>query len=320
MGPGAERGRAGSRIAGAMRRVLVGGVDAGGTRTRVRIADASGAVLGEGSGPAGLLDPTDPSGAGEAIEMTLRQAAERGGIPLPLDLLWAGVAGAGREEGRAALQVDLSSRGLAREVRVGTDAEAAFEDAFPGGEAGILLIVGTGSIAMARGPGGEMARCGGWGGLLGDEGSGYRIALDALRAVCRAADGRERPTVLTRLLVQAAAVPDPQGLVSMTAHAEKGDVAALTPVVIRCADAGDAVAGRILDDAVVELVRQVEVSAYRVGYRPPFQVALAGGLVAAGGPFRTRMVEGLERHGFGVRTEGVDGARGAVMLALASLG
>ena len=302
-----------------MSTVRVAGIDAGGTRTRARVADGTGAVLGEGSGPAGLLDPADPSGAGDAIEMTLRQAVERGGVPLPLDLLWAGVAGAGREEGRSALEADLAARSLARTVRVGTDAEAAFEDAFPGGEVGILLIVGTGSIAMARGPGGEMARCGGWGGLLGDEGSGYRIALDGLRAVCRAADGRERPTVLTRLLVQAAAVADPQGLVAMTARADKGEVAALTPVVIRCADAGDAVAGRILDDAVVELVRQVEVSAYRVGYRPPFQVALAGGLVAEGGPFRQRIVEGLERHGFGVRTETVDGARGAVTLALASL-
>lgn len=302
-----------------MSRVLLGGIDAGGTRTRARVADGTGLLLGEGSGPAGLLDPTDPSGAGDAIEMALRQAAERGGVSLPLDLLWAGVAGAGRPEGRSALEADLAARSLAREVRVGTDAAAAFEDAFPGGESGILLIVGTGSIAMARGPEGDMARCGGWGGLLGDEGSGYRIALEALRAVCRAADGRERPTVLTRLLVQAAAVPDPEGLVSMTARADKGEVAALTPVVIRCADAGDAVAGRILDDAVVELVRQVEVSAYRVGARPPFQVALAGGLVAEEGPFRRRMMEGLERHGFGVRTETVDGARGAVALALAAL-
>lgn len=302
-----------------MSRVLVGGIDAGGTRTRARVVDGTGSLLGEGSGPAGLLDPADPSSSGDAIEMTLRQAAERAGVSLPLDLLWAGVAGAGRPEGRSALEADLSARSLAREVRVGTDAAAAFEDAFPDGDPGILLIVGTGSIALARGPGGEMARCGGWGGLLGDEGSGYRIALDALRAVCRAADGRERPTVLTRLLVQAAAVPDPEGLVSMTARADKGEMAALTPVVIRCADAGDAVAGRILDDAVVELVRQAEVSAYRVGARPPFQVALAGGLVAEGGPFRQRMVEGLERHGFGVRTEAVDGARGAVALALAAL-
>lgn len=302
-----------------MSRIVVAGIDAGGTRTRALVADGTGEVLAEGSGPAGLLDPRNPSVAGDAIEVTLRQAVERGGVSLPLDLLWAGVAGAGREEGRSALETDLSSRSLARKIRVGTDAEAAFEDAFPGGEAGILLIVGTGSIAVARGPEGERARCGGWGGLLGDEGSGYRIALDALRAVCRAADGRERPTVLTRLLIQAAAVPDAEGLISMTAGAEKGEVAALTPVVIRCADAGDAVAGRILDDAVVELVRQVEVSAYRVGYRPPFRVALAGGLVAEGGPFRQRIAVGLERYGFGVRTDPVDGARGAVTLALAAV-
>jgi N-acetylglucosamine kinase-like BadF-type ATPase len=296
--------------------LTVAGVDAGGTRTRVMIADGGGNALAEGSGPAGLLDPRDPSGAGGAVEVAVRDAAHRAGIALPLDRLWAGVAGAGREEGRVALEGELGARGLARHVRVGTDVEVAFEDAFPGGEAGILLIVGTGSIAMARGPEGEVARCGGWGGILGDEGSGYRIALEGLRAVCRAADGRERPTVLTRLLVQAAAVADAQALIPLVARADKGEIAALTPVVIRCADAGDAVAGRILDDSVVELVRQAEVSAYRVGYRPPFQVALAGGLVSEDGPFRERMIQGLERHGFGVRTTSVNGARGAVALAL----
>jgi len=296
--------------------LTVAGVDAGGTRTRAVVADGGGNILGEGSGPAGLLDPRDPSGAGGAVEVAVRDAAGKGEISLPLDRLWAGVAGAGREGGRAALEAELLARGLARQVRVGTDVEVAFEDAFPRGESGILLIVGTGSIAMARGPEGGVARCGGWGGILGDEGSGYRIALEGLRAVCRAADGRERPTALTRLLVQAAAVPDPQALIPLVAAAGKGEIAALTPVVIRCADAGDAVARRILDDAVVELVRQAEVSANRVGYRPPFQVALAGGLVSEEGPFRERMVQGLERHGFGLRTTSVDAARGAVSLAL----
>lgn len=295
------------------RRVL--GVDAGGTGTRAVLADASARLLGQGQGPAGLLDPADATSSASAIVEACRQAAERGRTALPVDALWAGVAGAGREEARVTLETMLAGMELARNVRVGTDVEAAFHDAFGGEGAGILLVAGTGSIAMARGPEGETARCGGWGTLLGDEGSGYRIALDGLRAVCRADDGRDRPTILTRLLLGASGVMGPSGLVPWTARAGKGEVASLAPLVIRSAEAGDPVAVRILDDAITELIRQAEVAAFRVGYRPPFEVALTGGLVSEGGPLRERLAEALGRHGFGVRAEIVNPARGAALLA-----
>jgi N-acetylglucosamine kinase-like BadF-type ATPase len=295
------------------RRLL--GVDSGGTRTRALLTDGEGRALGEGSGPSGLLDPGDPSGSAAAIELACRQASERARIRLPVDALWAGVAGAGREEARVVLEQALEEKGLARSVRVGTDVEAAFHDVFGADAPGILLVAGTGSIAMARGPDGETARCGGWGTLLGDEGSGYRIALDGLRAVCRADDGRDRPTILTRLLLGASGVLGPSGLVPWMARAEKAEVAELAPLVIRSAEAGDPVAVRILDDAVTELIRQAEVAAFRVGYRPPFEVALTGGLTAEGGPLRERLSGALGRHGFGVRPETVIPARGAAALA-----
>lgn len=298
-----------------MKRRRLLGVDAGGTRTRAVLTDGEGRVLGEGAGPAGLLEPGDPSGAAEAIALACQGAAEAARTPLPADALWAGVAGAGREEARSALQAALEEAGLARRVRVGTDADAAFHDAFGDRNPGILLVVGTGSIALARGPEGEVARCGGWGWLLGDEGSGYRIALEGLRAVCRADDGRERPTVLTRLLLGASGAMGPSGLVPWAARAPKGEIAGLAPLVLRSADAGDPVAARIVDDALVELIRQAEVAAFRAGYRPPFEVALAGGLVSNGGPLRARLSDALGRHGFGVRPREVNAARGAAGLA-----
>lgn len=300
------------------RRLL--GVDAGGTRTRAVLSDGLGRVLGEGSGPSGLLDPTDPADSAAAIELACRQAAERARFRLPVDALWAGVAGAGREEARVALEEALSRMELARSTRVGTDVEAAFHDVFGDDEPGILLVAGTGSIAMARGPDGTVARCGGWGRLLGDEGSGYRIALDGLRAVCRADDGRDRATILSRLLLGASGVLGPSGLVPWIAGADKAEVAGLAPLVIRAAEAGDPVAVRILDDAVMELIRQVEVAAFRAGYRPPFEVALTGGLTEEGGPLRERLSEALGRHGFGVRSDAVHPARGAAALAGLLLG
>src|SRR4030042_1026984 len=98
------------------------------------------------------------------------------------DVLVVGAAGAGREEERLALEAALEALRIAPRVHVTTDGAIALQSAF-GDTAGIVLIAGTGSIAWARLPGGETARVGGLGAVLGDPGSGYDLGRAALRAV-----------------------------------------------------------------------------------------------------------------------------------------
>lgn len=290
------------------------GVDGGGTRTRALVLGPAGEPEGEGEGPPGLVDPSRPSAAPDAVAEAARRAADSAGIALPVRALWAGLAGTGREPDRARVEEALRALGLAGAVRVGTDVEAGFRDAFVGG-AGILLVAGTGSIALGRdGAGGEV-RVGGWGALLGDEGSAYRLGLRALRAVLRSHDGRGPATTLRDPVLGAMGVEDPAELVRVAGGAEKARIASLASPVVQAARAGDPVARELVDGAVGELLEHVRAAAARLSAGRRLPVALTGGLLASAGALRTRVEAALEEAGHPVRADEVRPVRGAAALA-----
>lgn len=294
----------------------VAGVDGGATRTRVVFLAMDGTEIARAEGPPGLVDPRWPERAGEAVAALVRDAARDAGVPLPLDALWAGLAGAGRGEPRDGARSALTASGVARVVVVGTDVEAAFGHAFPEG-AGVLLVSGTGSVALGRSLNGREVRVGGWGALLGDEGSGYAVGMEALRSVVRARDGREDPTSLRAGALEALSLREEEDLIAWAASATKSQVASLVPVVAAAAAAGDAAAGSILDAAARALLRHVLAARACTG---PWEagapaVALAGGLLEAGGTLRERVAELLREEGLPLRADPVDGALGAARLA-----
>lgn len=124
---------------------------------------------------------------------------------------------------------------------------------------GIIIISGTGSIAYGRNRQGLEFRAGGWGHILGDEGSGYAIGLNGLRAVCRAADGRGTLTLLTELLLHHLNLKRPVELMDWVKErsADKAKISSLAPLVLQAYEKGDKVAGKILKDAARELVISV---------------------------------------------------------------
>ncbi len=298
---------------------FVVGVDGGGTGCRVVLMDPERRTVGEGKGQAALVRPDRPGEAARAVAGAVEAVVRDAGLTLPVRALWAGLAGAGRPGAREAEEIALRSLGLAGSVEVGTDVEAGHRDAFGTG-AGVLLVVGTGSVAWGRDPEGRPVRVGGWGSVLGDEGSGYWLGREGLRAVARAADGRGRPTLLTPRLLEELGLPDPPALIPWMASASKGQVAALAPRVVEIARTGDPPAAGILQNALEELRRHLEV--LREAWAPwgeSFPLALSGGLLTAGGPLR-ELVEAVAREG-GARLhpEEVVGARGAALLALEQL-
>ena len=234
-------------------------------------------------------------------------------------VLYAGVAGTGREAEQMALQDALSRREIADEVVVETDASIALADAF-GDRSGVLLIAGTGSIAFGRGPAGMLARCGGWGPVFGDEGSGTWIGHRALSVVAAAHDGREPETTLTGAILTAAQVNEVEQLIPWAIAADRETMAALAPSVFAMAMQDDVRANSIVDMAVEELVLHVRALARQlfVDDRAAFDLALTGGLLHKGSLLRKRLERRLRGAvpGVTVHSEDVDGARGAVKLAL----
>ena len=292
------------------------GVDGGGTRTRVALVDGAGRELASVEGPPTLVDPANPNATIGVISDLCREVTSKGGADLPVAGLWAGIAGAGTEPTRSVVEAALREVGLSARTAVGTDAEAAFQDAFPSGP-GILLISGTGSIALGRRVDGSRVRVGGWGAPLGDEGSGYRIGMSALRALARGEDGRGPSTDLRDPVLEALGVPGPAELIKWMATALKGDVASLVPLICEVAEAGDRAATVIIDRGVDELVEHIRTLLQRLEPWPaPPEVALSGGLIEEGGPLRPRVILAIEGLPCRIQDRALDGARGACSLAM----
>ncbi|XP_057955108.1 uncharacterized protein LOC131149059 isoform X11 [Malania oleifera] len=152
---------------------------------------------------------------------------------------------------------------------------------------GCVLIAGTGTIAYGFTEDGREARAAGAGPVLGDWGSGYGIAAQALTAVIRSHDGRGPPTKLTNSILQALGLSSPDELIRWTyADPSWARIAALVPVVVSCAEEGDLVADKILLDSVQELAASVKAVVRRLGLcgeggEDSFPLVMVGGVLKA---------------------------------------
>jgi N-acetylglucosamine kinase-like BadF-type ATPase len=229
-----------------------------------------------------------------------------------------GLAGAGRPGDQEIVREWAARVNLAADVQVIEDAAILLAAGTPEGW-GVAVVAGTGSMAYARSPGGLTARSGGWGPLLGDEGSGYAIALAGLRAAARSADGRAPATPLTDRLLAAYGLSRPEELVGVVYRGgDRAALAALGPGVLDAADAGDPVAEEIVREAAGELASAAAAAARQLSLGPAFPVALAGGLLVASPSYRERFLSALKARGL---TPGhvalvTEPAEGAVRLAL----
>jgi glucosamine kinase len=300
---------------------LVVGVDGGGSKTHVILANGKGKELGSLIGDGSAVRPGEALTSAETIGALVRDALTNAEITDKPSLLVAGIAGTGREKERKALLRALQGEGLADEVQVVTDAEIALADAFGVEGAGVLLVAGTGSVAYGRGPAGAFRRCGGWGPDVGDEGSGAWIGRRALSVVTSSADEREPETRLMGALMTALELETIEDIIPWAAKASPKDLAAIAGHVTTLAADRDLRANSICTVAAEELVVHIRTLARQlfVDERAGFSVALAGGLMTRGS-FMRRIVEHRLKTavpGAQLHPEEVVPARGAVKLALA---
>ncbi len=303
---------------------IVIGIDGGGSKTHAIVADEHGSTIGETVGPASAVRPGAAERSANVITEVIRDAlASCDMTHVTPRAVCIGVAGAGREAERQELWQALVSRDLASELVIHSDFSIALDDAFGDGP-GVLVISGTGSVAFGRGPTGTTARCGGWGPVCGDEGSGAWIGRRALSVVTAAADGREPETALTGAVLTAAQVNETADLIAWAAAAPPAQLASLAPVVLSVAESGDLRANALVSLAVEELVLHARALARQLfmDERASLPLALSGGMLARGSTLRKRLEYRLKSAvpGAQLRTEPVIPARGAVRAALRIVG
>ncbi|PPT07020.1 N-acetylglucosamine kinase of eukaryotic type [Geitlerinema sp. FC II] len=271
----------------AMQAVL--GVDGGGTKTVCLLTDTTGKILGRGEAGASNYQSVGGEAAYRSLLNAIREAIA--GQEVTVRGIALGLAGIGRPEDEAivrdwvellqdddrlSLQWSLPPKG----VCVCHDCAIALAGGL-GREVGVATIAGTGSIVYGRNRLGHTARSGGWGYLLGDEGSGYDIARQGLQAIARAFDGRSQPTALSDAFRSHLGLQDLRDLVERVYRRgwTAKDIAALAPVVDKVASQGDRVAEAIVDRAASELALATKTVAGQL-FDPlePFEIVTVGGL------------------------------------------
>lgn len=263
-------------------RELIIGVDGGGSKTIALVADGTGChmppkgaacepyVLGRGSAGPSNYHVVGLATATEAVETAITVAIEEAGEDQDsavVNTICLGLAGMGRPEDRAMIQRWATERFAGARVTVVTDAQLVLAAGTPQGW-GLALISGTGSLVYGEDSTGRCARAGGWGYLLGDEGSGYAIGVAALRAIARAADGRGPQTALTAAVLDAWRLSQPQDLIAFAYQVNVGraEIASLASLVDTTACDGDAVAGEISAAAGRELALALQTVSRRLAF------------------------------------------------------
>lgn len=296
---------------------IFAGVDGGGTRTTLVLGGPDGREILRRVGGAGLVDPRDPIASALLVAGLVRAAMAEAGLGVPPVSLCAGLAGVGNETERAAVESALAAEGVAGRVRIVTDGEIALEGTLGGGP-GVLMIAGTGSVAYGRAEDGRVARCGGWGMFVGDEGSGYALGRAGIVAALRAADGRGPATRLLEELMERMGVDSPNGIPPWVGRAEKSVIAALSRPVVEAAEAGDAVALEILRREAGELALHPRALADVLDpWSGPIAVVLYGGTSSSA--LYTGMVEEALAGGpreFRVQPPVADAVAGALSMAM----
>jgi N-acetylglucosamine kinase-like BadF-type ATPase len=277
---------------------MIIGVDGGGTRTRAVLADMDGKTLG--TGQAGTSNPLvhGVMAAQRELEAAIARAFADAQRPRErVAALCMGLGGAGRAREQQAL-VAWARETLAERVEVVNDGQIVLAAGTPENW-GVALIAGTGSLAWGRNRVGETARAGGWGYIMGDEGSAFDVARQALRAATQYADGRGAQTELLDAILefwQLSAAPDLVARVyrSGLTHAE---IAKLAPVVVQCAERGDAVAARVVTDAADALARSAAAVSRKLDMQDDtFPLALTGGLLLGAAFLREQLWRALEYY------------------------
>ncbi len=295
-----------------MRYVL--GIDAGGTKTVGLLADEQGRVLAEARGAGANLQTQ-----GELeVEKVFDGIIETLGRDHTISAVCLGIAGVDRPHDEAVIRGILRRLGHRDGVRVVNDATIALAAGAPG-RVGIVVLAGTGSIAFGADRAGHTARSGGYGFLLADEGSGYWLGHQILRAAVRSADGRGPKTLLEPLVFEAfgvGAVPD------LIPHVyEKGlpkhRIAALAPLVEQARGRGDTLGAELIETAGHELARAARAVHRQLDLgAEPFPVVMAGGVFKACPTLAETIARHLELPGARPSLLATEPATGAVALAL----
>lgn len=250
------------------------GVDGGGTKTEAIAYSLQGEEIAHGYAGFGNIVMNQDEGL-KNIEIAILQCMKFLGASRCLHI-YAGLAGVYTGNNKEIVEKYLQNR-FPVSITVISDADLALY-ALLKGEDGILTIAGTGSISYGI-HNGKYTRAGGWGNLLGDEGSGYYMAIQALKRIVWERDAGVAPSHLSREIMNTINVTTIADTVNFVYSSNKSDISALVPVIVKASNDGDASATAILEQAGLDLAENTLKVYNLLKFGTPVKVALRGSVL-----------------------------------------
>ncbi|ALF52042.1 ATPase [Nostoc piscinale CENA21] len=245
------------------------GIDGGGSKTLCILMDAECQVLGRGAAGASNYQSIGVAAAIQSIHSAIQTAASEAlkfTNTIQISAICLGLAGVGRSGDIEIVKSMVQELQNSQFLPITWDVQPAnivvCHDALialvggVGHDVGIVVAAGTGSIVFGRNHQGETKRVGGWGYILGDEGSAYKIAVAGMQAALKSYDGREISTSLVPNFQQHLGLQNIAELIEVIYRRGWGvkEIASLAPIVDLAAASGDELANNIINNAVKELV------------------------------------------------------------------
>lgn len=275
------------------------GVDGGGTKTHAILVALDGTVIADSHGGPTNLQTVGIQPAARILLELIVECCKKGGCSSDaVESIVLGLAGAGRNLDRtellnALLELSVKKKFPFKNIIIETDARIALEAAFAASP-GIVVIAGTGSIALYRTEDKKVLRAGGWGNILGDEGSGFAIARDALNAVMRQHDGRGDKTLLTKKVFEHFNISNVEDMITKV-YQDRSHIAAFVPKVLEAVTERDHVAHSILVKNASDLGELVRVLTMKVRPKSKLPVCLMGGLLETENEYSKMVKEKIVR-------------------------
>jgi N-acetylglucosamine kinase-like BadF-type ATPase len=255
------------------------GIDGGGSKSAAAVSDGVSVLATHVAGGCNL-NSVSMECARVALGEAVRGALASAGISASdIASVCAGVAGAASPEVASSISRLLAELLPHSAIQVVGDSVIALEAAFAGGP-GLVCIAGAGSAAFGRNERGEIARAGGWGRFVSDEGSAHWIGQRAVSQCLRALDMGRSSGLITGIM-EHWSIATREQLVARSRWEEVPNFAELFPVVLEVAETGDPLASEILNAAGFELARIAQIVLRRLWVGPAIvQIATTGGVFA----------------------------------------
>lgn len=273
------------------------GIDGGGTNSRLVAINKEGQELGRANGGSTNITSVTYDGVFANIKGLIEGFVAASGLAVcHCAGLCIGSAGASTGDNGELLKKIFCEIGFICNIIVMNDAELVLRSETRN-EPGMIIISGTGSVGYALGACGNMIRVGGWGHIIDDGGSGYRIGMDAIHATMLAFDGRGEKTLLTSMVTKFFDINCASEILRYVygGDFDKATVAKLVHVVTTAANQGDVVATQILEGAAKALIKLAD-ALVRVAALEARKIVMCGGVILNQPHIRAQFQEHIEKN------------------------